>query len=204
MTVEWSRFAQSNTDKPVKGMLTGPITLLQWTFVRGSHSRQSTAMQIALALRDEVEDLEAAGINTIQIDEPAPREGLPLLKSQWRDYLDWTVKSFRLSSSGVKDQTQIHSHMCYCEFNDIIKSIADLEADVITIETARSNFELLDAFAEFRYPNERGPGVYDIHSPRVTTIREMETLNERATEFIPADQIWVNPDGGLKTRARAS
>ncbi|MNJ85232.1 5-methyltetrahydropteroyltriglutamate--homocysteine methyltransferase [compost metagenome] len=200
MTVRWSSFAQSLTEKHVKGMLTGPVTILQWSFVRDDQARSITCNQIALAIRDEVKDLEYAGIKIIQIDEPAIREGLPLRKSDWQDYLRWAVKAFRLSASGVKDETQIHTHMCYSEFNDIIQNIADMDADVITIECSRSQMELLDAFADFNYPNEIGPGVYDIHSPRVPSRNEMITLLEKAKEVIPVDQLWVNPDCGLKTR----
>jgi len=200
MTVESSTYAQSLTNLPVKGMLTGPITILQWSFVRDDQARAVTAQQIALAIRDEVVDLEAAKLPAIQIDEPALREGLPLRKAEWESYLHWAVGVFRLSSSGVKDATQIHTHMCYCEFNDIISSIADLDADVITIETSRSNMELLDAFAEFEYPNEIGPGVYDIHSPRVPSADEMRLLIEKAASVIPVENLWVNPDCGLKTR----
>lgn len=200
MTVRWSAFAQSLTTRPVKGMLTGPVTILQWSFVRDDQPRSETAQQIALAIRDEAVDLEAAGLRVIQIDEPALREGLPLLKAEHAAYLEWAVKAFRLAASGVRDDTQIHTHMCYCEFNDIIGSIADLDADVITIETARSNLELLNAFVEFHYPNEIGPGVYDIHSPRVPTVEEMEALLQKAAELLPAENIWVNPDCGLKTR----
>ncbi len=200
MTVRWSSFAQSLTEKYVKGMLTGPVTILQWSFVRDDQARSITCNQIALAIRDEVKDLEHAGIKIIQIDEPAIREGLPLRKSDWQDYLRWAVKAFRLSASGVKDETQIHTHMCYSEFNDIIQNIADMDADVITIECSRSQMELLDAFADFNYPNEIGPGVYDIHSPRVPSRNEMITLLEKAKEVIPVDQLWVNPDCGLKTR----
>ncbi|MNJ90828.1 5-methyltetrahydropteroyltriglutamate--homocysteine methyltransferase [compost metagenome] len=200
MTVRWSAFAQSLTEKHVKGMLTGPVTILQWSFVRDDQPRSLTCNQIALAIRDEVKDLEQAGINIIQIDEPAIREGLPLRKSDWKSYLQWAVKAFRLSASGVKDETQIHTHMCYSEFNDIIQNIADMDADVITIECSRSQMELLDAFADFNYPNEIGPGVYDIHSPRVPSRMEMIALLEKAREVIPADQLWVNPDCGLKTR----
>ncbi|MNV06772.1 5-methyltetrahydropteroyltriglutamate--homocysteine methyltransferase [compost metagenome] len=200
MTVRWSSFAQSLTEKHVKGMLTGPVTILQWSFVRDDQARSITCNQIALAIRDEVKDLENTGIKIIQIDEPAIREGLPLRKSDWQDYLRWAVKAFRLSASGVKDETQVHTHMCYSEFNDIIQNIADMDADVITIECSRSQMELLDAFADFNYPNEIGPGVYDIHSPRVPSRDEMITLLEKANEVIPADQLWVNPDCGLKTR----
>nr|WP_315209376.1 5-methyltetrahydropteroyltriglutamate--homocysteine S-methyltransferase [uncultured Flavobacterium sp.] len=200
MTVKWSAFAQSLTPKWVKGMLTGPVTILQWSFVRNDQPRSETCTQIALAIRDEVVDLESAGIKIIQIDEPAIREGLPLRKEEWATYLDWAVKAFRISASGVKDDTQIHTHMCYSEFNDIIQNIADMDADVITIECSRSQMELLDAFADFNYPNEIGPGVYDIHSPRVPSSTEMVKLLEKASAVIPVDQLWVNPDCGLKTR----
>lgn len=200
MTVKWTRYAQSLTDKIVKGMLTGPVTILQWSFVRNDQPRETTAMQIALAIRDEVSDLENAGIRIIQIDEPAIREGLPLRQADREDYLRWAVKAFRVASSCVSDETQIHTHMCYSEFNDIIKSIADMDADVITIETSRSQMELLDAFVDFKYPNEIGPGVYDIHSPRVPTEDEMTTLLNKALAVVPARNLWVNPDCGLKTR----
>ncbi|MGH8530831.1 MAG: 5-methyltetrahydropteroyltriglutamate--homocysteine S-methyltransferase [Nevskiales bacterium] len=200
MTVAWSAYAQSLTQKLVKGMLTGPVTILQWSFVREDQPRSSTAMQIALAIRDEARDLEAAGIRIIQIDEPAIREGLPLRHADWNDYLRWAVDAFRLACSGVADETQIHTHMCYSEFNDIIESIADMDADVITIETARSQMKLLDAFTDFRYPNEIGPGVYDIHSPRVATEQEMLALLRQALVVLPARNLWVNPDCGLKTR----
>ncbi|MNJ94044.1 5-methyltetrahydropteroyltriglutamate--homocysteine methyltransferase [compost metagenome] len=200
MTVRWSAYAQSLTDKWVKGMLTGPVTILQWSFVRNDQPRSATCTQIALAIRDEVVDLERAGIKIIQIDEPAIREGLPLRKADWQDYLEWAVRAFRISSSGVKDDTQIHTHMCYSEFNDIIQNIADMDADVITIECSRSQMELLDAFADFKYPNEIGPGVYDIHSPRVPAQEEMVFLLKKAKKVIPASQLWVNPDCGLKTR----
>ncbi|KIA98973.1 5-methyltetrahydropteroyltriglutamate--homocysteine methyltransferase [Flavobacterium sp. KMS] len=200
MTVKWSEYAQSLTPKWVKGMLTGPVTILQWSFVRNDQPRSQTCTQIALAIRDEVVDLENAGIKIIQIDEPAIREGLPLRKEEWTTYLDWAVKAFRISASGVKDDTQIHTHMCYSEFNDIIQNIADMDADVITIECSRSQMELLDAFADFKYPNEIGPGVYDIHSPRVPSSQEMVKLLEKASAVIPVDQLWVNPDCGLKTR----
>ncbi len=201
MTVRWSAFAQAQTTKPVKGMLTGPITLLQWSFVRDDQPRRVTALQLALALRDEVLDLEKAGIAAIQIDEPALREGLPLRRTDWQAYLDWAVDAFRLTAAGVRDDTQIHTHMCYAEFNDIIAAIAALDADVITIETSRSKMELLEAFAGFDYPNEIGPGVYDIHSPRVPTVKEMTDLLEKAAAVIPVEHLWVNPDCGLKTRA---
>ena len=200
MTVFWSEYAQSLTTKHVKGMLTGPVTILQWSFVRDDQPRSETCTQLALAIRDEVADLERAGINIIQIDEPAIREGLPLRKADWSAYLRWAVRAFRIASSGVQDETQIHTHMCYSEFNDIIQSIADMDADVITIECSRSQMELLDAFAEFNYPNEIGPGVYDIHSPRVPSQAEMVALLKKARAVLPARQLWVNPDCGLKTR----
>ncbi|WP_040663006.1 5-methyltetrahydropteroyltriglutamate--homocysteine S-methyltransferase [Nitrococcus mobilis] len=201
MTVEWIRYAQSLTERPVKGMLTGPVTILQWSFVRDDQPRAATCQQIALALRGEVGDLEAAGIRAIQVDEPALREGLPLRGSERPAYLDWAVRAFRLATAGVRDETQIHSHMCYSEFNDIIQAIAELDADVITIEAARSDMELLAAFAEFEYPNEIGPGVYDIHSPRVPSVAEMAQQLEKAAEVITRQQLWANPDCGLKTRA---
>ncbi|MGB6241120.1 MAG: 5-methyltetrahydropteroyltriglutamate--homocysteine S-methyltransferase [Castellaniella sp.] len=201
MTVAWSSYAQSLTDKPVKGMLTGPVTILQWSFVRDDQPRDQTCRQIALALRDEVLDLEKAGITVIQIDEPAFREGLPLRRGDWAAYLDWAVDSFRLSTSGVRDDTQIHTHMCYSEFNDIIQAIAAMDADVITIETSRSNMELLGAFEDFAYPNDIGPGVYDIHSPNVPQENWMVDLMRKAAQRLPAERLWVNPDCGLKTRA---
>ena len=200
MTTRWLSFANEQTDKPVKGMLTGPVTMLQWSFVRDDQPRAQTCRQIALAIRDEVTDLEDAGIQAIQIDEPAFREGLPLRESQWDDYLDWAVECFRLASCGVNDETQIHTHMCYSEFNDIIEAIADMDADVISVEASRSKMELLDSFDEFDYPNEIGPGVYDIHSPRVPTVEEMESLIRKALEVLDREQMWVNPDCGLKTR----
>ena len=200
MTVRWSSFAQAHTKQLVKGMLTGPVTILQWSFVRDDQPRSVTAFQIALAIRDEVVALEKAGIKMIQIDEPAIREGLPLRKKDWAAYLDWAVKAFRISASGVKDETQVHTHMCYSEFNDIIEHIAHMDADVITIETSRSQMDLLEAFAHFKYPNEIGPGVYDIHSPRVPGVKEMVELLEKAAQLLPAGNIWVNPDCGLKTR----
>ncbi|SFC40201.1 5-methyltetrahydropteroyltriglutamate--homocysteine methyltransferase [Parapedobacter composti] len=201
MTVRWSAYAQSLTNRPVKGMLTGPVTILQWSFVRNDQPRSETTYQIALAILDEVQALEKAGIKIIQIDEPAIREGLPLRKADHKAYLDWAVRAFRVSSSNVEDDTQIHTHMCYSEFNDIIEHIAAMDADVITIETSRSQMELLDAFADFNYPNDIGPGVYDIHSPRVPNKEEMVKLLEKAKAVIPAGQLWVNPDCGLKTRA---
>lgn len=200
MTVSWSQYAQSQTDKIMKGMLTGAVTMLQWSFVRNDQPRETTCNQIALALRDEVQDLEAAGIEMIQIDEAALREGLPLKQSDWADYLRWAVNSFRLSTSGVKDTTQIHTHMCYSEFNDIIAAVAKMDADVITIETSKSQMKLLDAFIDFDYPNEIGPGVYDIHSPNTPTVEQMVELIQKAAENIPVERLWVNPDCGLKTR----
>jgi 5-methyltetrahydropteroyltriglutamate--homocysteine methyltransferase len=200
MTVAWSRFAQSLTARPMKGMLTGPVTILEWSFVRDDQPRSDTCAQIALAIRDEVHDLEEAGIRVIQIDEPALREGLPLRRSRWKDHLAWAVRAFRLASSGAQSGTQIHTHMCYSEFNEILPAIAEMDADVISIESARSRMELLGAFREFRYPNAIGPGVYDIHSPRVPSAMEMEELLEKAMKVISPDQLWVNPDCGLKTR----
>jgi 5-methyltetrahydropteroyltriglutamate--homocysteine methyltransferase len=200
MTVDTATFAQSLSKKPVKGMLTGPITMLQWSFVRDDQARETTALQLALAIRDEVNDLQHAGIAIIQIDEPALREGLPLQKSAWKEYLSWAVRAFKLSASIANDDTQIHTHMCYAEFNDILPAIAAMDADVITIETSRSAMELLDAFAEFAYPNDIGPGVYDIHSPRVPSVEAMEKLMKRALEVVPAERLWINPDCGLKTR----
>ncbi|MNV21305.1 5-methyltetrahydropteroyltriglutamate--homocysteine methyltransferase [compost metagenome] len=187
----------------MKGMLTGPVTVLQWSFVRDDQSRADTCRQIALALRDEVCDLETAGIRAIQIDEPALREGLPLRRAEWQPYLDWAVDAFRISASGVADATQIHTHMCYAQFNDIIEAVAALDADVISIETSRSRMELLDAFARFDYPNQVGPGVYDIHSPRVPDTAEMVELLRKASAVLPAQKLWVNPDCGLKTRGWA-
>ena len=200
MTVRWTQMAQKYTQKPVKGMLTGPVTILQWSFVRDDQPRSQTCRQIALAIRDEVQDLEQAGVKIIQIDEAALREGLPIRKSEWKTYLDWAVESFRLTASGVKPQTQIHTHMCYSEFNDIIAAVAAMDADVISIETSRSAMELLDAFVSFQYPSDIGPGVYDIHSPRVPTQPEMEALLEKALKVLTPGQLWVNPDCGLKTR----
>jgi 5-methyltetrahydropteroyltriglutamate--homocysteine methyltransferase len=201
MTVETTRYAQSLTERPMKGMLTGPITMLQWSFVRDDQPREQTALQLALAIRDEVADLEAAGIRIIQIDEPALREGLPLRRGEWAAYLDWAVRAFKVSAAVVRDETQIHTHMCYCEFNDILPAIAALDADVITIETSRSAMELLDGFGAFDYPNDIGPGVYDIHSPRVPDAAAMQRLLQRACEVVPPARLWVNPDCGLKTRA---
>jgi 5-methyltetrahydropteroyltriglutamate--homocysteine methyltransferase len=200
MTVRWITFAAQQTNKPMKGMLTGPVTILQWSFVRDDQPRDITTNQIALAIRDEVVALEKAGIGIIQIDEAAIREGLPLRKAKHPHYLDWAVKAFRITASGVEDRTQVHTHMCYSEFNNIIENIAAMDADAITIETSRSQMELLHAFAHFEYPNEIGPGVYDIHSPRVPTTEEMVSLLAKAADLLPAQNLWVNPDCGLKTR----
>jgi 5-methyltetrahydropteroyltriglutamate--homocysteine methyltransferase len=201
MTVRWSRYAQSVAKRPVKGMLTGPVTILQWSFVRDDQPRSTTAFQIALALRDEVADLETAGIAAIQVDEPAIREGLPLRRADRAAYLAWAVRAFRLATSGVADATQVHTHMCYSEFNDILEAIAAMDADVISVEASRSKMELLAGFERFRYPNEIGPGVYDIHSPRVPPTEEIVSLLEAASKVLDRRQIWVNPDCGLKTRA---
>jgi 5-methyltetrahydropteroyltriglutamate--homocysteine methyltransferase len=200
MTVEWSTFAQSLTKKPIKGMLTGPVTILQWSFVRNDQPRSQTCTQIGLALRDEVVDLEKAGIALIQVDEPAIREGLPLRRKNWKEYLRWAVDAFRLATSGVRDETQIHTHMCYSEFGDILDSVVAMDADVLSIETSRSRMELIADFERSRYPNEVGPGVYDIHSPRVPSVAEVKELVERATKVVPAKRLWINPDCGLKTR----
>lgn len=200
MTVDWWAYAQGLTTRPMKGMLTGPVTILQWSFVRDDQPREQTCRQIALAIRDEVVDLEAAGAKIIQIDEAALREGLPLRRADWQPYLDWAVECFRITASGVKPETQIHTHMCYSEFNDIIAAIGAMDADVISIETARSKMELLDAFATYRYPNEIGPGVYDIHAPRIPTVDEMQQLLIKAGGRLSSGQLWVNPDCGLKTR----
>ncbi len=200
MTVEWATYAQSLTDKVMKGMLTGPITILQWSFVRDDQPRSVTSRQIALAIRDEVADLDRAGIRMIQIDEAALREGLPLRRADWQAYLDNAVEDFRIASCTVADATQIHTHMCYSEFNDIMPAIAAMDADVISIETSRSQMELLGAFVDFRYPNAMGPGVYDIHSPRVPTVDEMAGLLRKARQVLSSEQLWVNPDCGLKTR----
>jgi 5-methyltetrahydropteroyltriglutamate--homocysteine methyltransferase len=200
MTVAWWRYAQSLTDRPMKAMLTGPVTILNWSFVRNDIPRSDTCRQIALAIRDEVQDLEKAGAKIIQIDEAALREGLPLRAADWKTYLDWAVESFRICASGVSDETQIHTHMCYSEFNDIIDAIAAMDADVISIETSRSKMELLGVFRTYKYPNDIGPGVYDIHSPRVPCTEEMTRLLVLARERLSDGQLWVNPDCGLKTR----
>ena len=200
MTVAWSSYAQSLTKRPMKGMLTGPVTMMKWSFVRNDVPLSLVCKQIALALNDEVLDLEKAGIRVIQIDEPAIREALPLKRAQWDEYLAWACESFRLTSTDADDSTQIHTHMCYSEFNDILPAIASMDADVITIETSRSDMELLDAFVKFSYPNDIGPGVYDIHSPRVPTEAEVEHLLRKALKVIDQRRLWVNPDCGLKTR----
>lgn len=203
MTVEWTRYAQSLTNKPVKGMLTGPVTILNWSFVRDDQPRSLSCYQLALAIREEVRDLEAAGVRIIQIDEAALREGLPLRRSEWAHYLQWAVDSFKVAANGVADSTQIHTHMCYSEFNDIIEAIAAMDTDVITIETSRSNMELLEAFDRFEYPSQIGPGVYDIHSPNIPTEEHIVTLMRKAAVRIPKERLWVNPDCGLKTRTWA-
>ncbi|MBK1874728.1 5-methyltetrahydropteroyltriglutamate--homocysteine S-methyltransferase [Marinobacter sp. 1-3A] len=200
MTLDWTKYAQSLTDKPMKGMLTGPVTILNWSFVRDDQPRKDTCLQLALAVREEVQDLEKAGVGIIQIDEAALREGLPLRQSDWNTYLEWAIEAFRISANGVQDDTQIHTHMCYSEFNDIIGAIARMDADVITIETSRSAMELLDAFKGFEYPNDIGPGVYDIHSPNIPRVEQITDLMNKAAERIPAERLWVNPDCGLKTR----
>jgi 5-methyltetrahydropteroyltriglutamate--homocysteine methyltransferase len=201
MTVDWIRYAQSLTERPVKGMLTGPVTLLCWSFVRDDQPRAETCRQLALAVRDEVLDLERAGIGMIQIDEAALREGLPLRRSEWQEYLSWAVDAFRLATAVVRDETQIHSHMCYSEFNEIVPWIARMDADVISIEASRSGMELLRAFEEFAFPNDIGPGIWDIHSPRVPSLPELIELLRRAARVVPPERLWVNPDCGLKTRA---
>ena len=200
MTVKWSEFAQKNTKKVMKGMLTGPVTILQWSFVRDDQPRKDTCYQIALSIRDEVKDLEDAGIHVIQVDEAAFREGLPVRRAQWDEYLKWAVDTFRLTTACVEDSTQIHSHMCYSEFNDVIENIAAMDADVISIECSRSNMELLKAFKDFDYPNEIGPGVWDIHSPRIPSQAEIESLIEKAKSSVKLENLWINPDCGLKTR----
>ena len=200
MTVTWLKYAQSKTSKVVKGMLTGPVTILNWSFVRDDIKRGDVSTQIALAICDEVDDLQKAGIKIIQVDEAAFKEGYPLRSSKIQTYEDWAVRDFKISVSCAKEETQIHTHMCYSEFNDIIKTIEAMDADVITIETSRSDMELLDAFDQYQYPNEIGPGVFDIHSPRVPKVEEMEALLHKALDVLDARQIWVNPDCGLKTR----
>ena len=203
MTIDWATFAQKQTDKIVKGMLTGPVTILQWSFVRDDQPRQVTCEQIALTILEEVQDLEKNGIRVIQIDEPAIREGLPLQKAKQAEYLNSSARAFRLATSDIADQTQIHTHMCYSEFNEIIEDIIALDADVISIETSRSHMQLLDIFTTHKYPNEIGPGVYDIHSPRTPTVEEMVVLLQEAAKRIDVKKLWVNPDCGLKTRTWA-
>ncbi len=200
MTVAWSAFAQSLTQKPVKGMLTGPVTILEWSFVRDDQPHDEACQQIALAIRDEVQDLERAGIRVIQIDVPAFREGLPLRRSEQADYLHWAINCFRLASSGVRDETQIHTHMCYAEFGDMIDAIAQMDSDVISIEASRPRMELLNTFQRHQYPRDIGPGIYDIHSPNVPSQDEIKVLLEKAARVVPIDRLWVNPDCGLKTR----
>jgi 5-methyltetrahydropteroyltriglutamate--homocysteine methyltransferase len=200
MTVSWSVYAQSLTDKPVKGMLTGPVTILEWSFVRDDQPRALTCRQIALAIREEVLDLEQAGIKIIQIDEPAFREGLPLRQAEQEAYLHWATDCFRLASSGVRDETQIHTHMCYAEFNDIIEAIGRLDADVLSVEASRSKMVLLGTFEQYQYPGDIGPGIYDIHSPNIPSQAEMETLITKAAKVLPIERLWINPDCGLKTR----
>jgi len=200
MTVEWSAYAQSLTSKPIKGMLTGPVTILEWSFVRDDQPRALTCRQIALAIREEALDLERAGIHIIQIDEPAFREGLPLRRAEQDAYLQWAIECFRLASSGVRDETQIHTHMCYAEFNDIIKAIGQMDADVISVEASRSKMELLDTFEQYQYPGDIGPGIYDIHSPNIPSQAEMEGLITKAAQVVPLERLWINPDCGLKTR----
>jgi len=200
MTVEYTKYAQSLTKKPVKGMLTGPTTMLQWSFVRTDQSRELTTQQLALAIRKEVIDLEKAGISVIQIDEPAIREGLPLRRSEWDAYLKWSVECFLISSNGVRDDTQIHTHMCYSDFNDILAAIARMDADVITIENSRSDLKLLNAFQTFKYPNDIGPGLYDIHSPLIPSTQDLEFRLKEILKYVPSTSTWVNPDCGLKTR----
>ena len=200
VTVRWWEHASSCTERPVKAMLTGPVTMLQWSFVRDDQPRSETTYQLALAVRDEVADLEEAGAPVIQVDEPALREGLPLRRDEWDAYLDWAVNAFRLSTGGVRPETQVHTHMCYSEFNDIIEHIAAMDADVLLIENARSDAELLEVFREFDYDHDIGPGVYDIHSPRVPPVEEMAEMIRASLSVLPAERLWVNPDCGLKTR----
>jgi 5-methyltetrahydropteroyltriglutamate--homocysteine methyltransferase len=200
MTVRWTQYAQSLTDRPVKGMLTGPVTMLAWSFVRDDQPLGDTARQVALALREEVNDLEAAGGGVIQVDEPALRETLPLRTADRATYLAWATESFRLTTSGVRADTQIHTHMCYAEFGDILTAIHDLDADVISLEAARSHMRVADELATAGYPREVGPGIYDIHSPRVPSAAEAADLLRKGLDAIPAERLWVNPDCGLKTR----
>jgi 5-methyltetrahydropteroyltriglutamate--homocysteine methyltransferase len=200
ITLPWIQYAQSLSKKPVKGMLTGPVTMLNWSFVRDDQATAVTAYQLALSIRQEILDLEAAGIRIIQLDEPALREGLPLRQSDWENYLTWAVRAFQIAGNGLGNQSQLHTHMCYSEFSDILPAIAALDADVITIETARSDMELLDSFAAFHYPNAIGPGIYDIHSPNVPKTENMLNLMQKALQHLPKERLWINPDCGLKTR----
>ncbi|GHO76741.1 5-methyltetrahydropteroyltriglutamate--homocysteine methyltransferase [Ktedonobacter sp. SOSP1-85] len=200
ITVEWSRFAQSLTARPVRGMLTGPVTIMQWSFVRDDQPRSETCKQIALAIREEVLDLEAAGIRAIQIDEPALREGFPLRHADWQEYLSWAIFCFRLAANGVRDETQIHTHLCYSKFDDIVPEIASMDADVVLIEASRSQFDLLEALRAYRYPNGIGLGIYDVHSPHVPTTQDFDEKLRLVLQILPSEQLWVNPDCGLKTR----
>jgi 5-methyltetrahydropteroyltriglutamate--homocysteine methyltransferase len=203
MSVRWTQYAQSLTDRPVKGMLTGPVTMLKWAFPRDDASEADTAVQLALAIRDEVLDLEAAGIRIVQVDEPAIREGLPLRRERWAEYIDWAVRSFRIATAAAADETQIHTHMCYSEFGDILGAVGDLDADVASVEAARSRMELVGDLEREGYRQEVGPGVYDIHSPRVPSVDEMADRLRQALDVLPPERVWVNPDCGLKTRAYA-
>lgn len=200
MTVDWASYAASLTDRPLKGMLTGPVTILEWSFVRDDQPARDTARQVALALRDEVADLVAAGIPIIQIDEPALREGLPLRRADRAEFLAWATEAFRLAAGSAPDDVGIHTHMCYAEFGDILDAIEALDADVISMEASRSRMELLDDFVSRSYPNEIGPGIWDIHSPRVPGADELDDLLARAIEAFGPERLWVNPDCGLKTR----
>jgi 5-methyltetrahydropteroyltriglutamate--homocysteine methyltransferase len=201
MTVDWILYAQSLTERPVKGMLTGPVTMLQWSFVRDDQPHSVTCEQLALAIRDEVSDLEQAGVKVIQVDEPAMREGLPLRHDRWREYLEWAVYCFRVATAVVGDETQVQTHMCYSDFGDIMDQIQQMDADVLLIEAARSRMELLRDWERTGYRQEIGPGVYDIHSPRVPPAEEMAELLQAAADVLDPEQLWVNPDCGLKTRA---
>lgn len=200
MSIEWIKYAQSLTHLPVKGMLTGPATIINWSFERVDMKKETIALQIALALRDEITDLQNAGIKIIQVDEAALKEGYPLRDEDRKEYEKWTVENFKLSVSSAKKETQIHTHMCYSEFNDIIKTIEAMDADVISIETSRSGNRLLKIFRDVGYAKEIGPGVYDIHSPRIPKCKEIESQIEKLIEVLPKEQLWINPDCGLKTR----
>ena len=200
MTVEITRFAQSLTRRPMKGMLTGPVTIAKWSFLRDDIDLLDVAAQIALCLREELEDLQRAGIGIIQVDEPALREAMPLKARAAPAWLERATAAFRLAASTARPATQIHTHMCYSEFEDLLPAVASMDADVVTLETSRSGMALLEAFRAFSYPNEVGPGVYDIHSPRVPSAEEIRALIERAASVVAVDKLWVNPDCGLKTR----